>query len=92
MSDLDRHHRAKYAGRHMQAGVFAIVKDVFLPWYNAYRFLVQNIQRWEQTTGRTFQPSQVCGPAYLTLAHELPLCTLHSALLAGLNDDKFQQR
>ena len=39
--------------------MFAIVKDVFLPWYNAYRFLVQNVQRWEQTTGKTFQPSQV---------------------------------
>ena len=44
----------------MQAGVFAIVKDVFLPWYNAYRFLVQNVQRWEQTTGKAFEPSQVC--------------------------------
>jgi isoleucyl-tRNA synthetase len=42
----------------VQAGVFAIVKDVFLPWYNAYRFLVQNVQRWEQTTGKPFQPSQ----------------------------------
>jgi len=45
--------------RFEEAGVFAIVKDVFLPWYNAYRFLVQNAQRWEATTGRSFQPSQV---------------------------------
>ena len=28
-------------------GVRDVVKDVFLPWYNAYRFLVQNVQRLE---------------------------------------------
>ena len=28
-------------------GVRDIVKDVFLPWYNAYRFLAQNVQRLE---------------------------------------------
>jgi hypothetical protein len=58
----------------VQAGVFAIVKDVFLPWYNAYRFLVQNVQRWEQTTGKTFQPSQVwtlC-PAMAALSGVVP--------------------
>lgn len=28
-------------------GVKDCVRDVFLPWYNAYRFLIQNINRWE---------------------------------------------
>ncbi|OVA02875.1 Aminoacyl-tRNA synthetase [Macleaya cordata] len=28
-------------------GVYSVVKDVFLPWYNAYRFLVQNAKRIE---------------------------------------------
>ena len=28
-------------------GVRDVVKDVFLPWYNAYRFLIQNVQRLE---------------------------------------------
>ncbi|KAL5726224.1 isoleucine--tRNA ligase [Ranunculus cassubicifolius] len=28
-------------------GVYSVVKDVFLPWYNAYRFLVQNAKRLE---------------------------------------------
>ena len=28
-----------------EEGVRDILKDVFLPWYNAYRFLIQNIQR-----------------------------------------------
>jgi len=40
--------------RFEEAGVKAIVKDVFLPWYNAYRFLVQNVHRWQSATGKTF--------------------------------------
>ena len=28
-------------------GVRDVVKDVFLPWYNAFRFLIQNVQRLE---------------------------------------------
>lgn len=38
-------------------GVFGVVKDVFLPWYNAYRFLVQNVRRWEGETGEAFNPA-----------------------------------
>ncbi|CAA6660103.1 unnamed protein product [Spirodela intermedia] len=33
--------------RFKKDGVFSVVKDVFLPWYNAYRFLVQNGKRLE---------------------------------------------
>ncbi|GMH28561.1 hypothetical protein Nepgr_030404 [Nepenthes gracilis] len=33
--------------RFRKDGVYGVVKDVFLPWYNAYRFLVQNIKRLE---------------------------------------------
>ena len=36
-------------------GVRGVVRDVFLPWYNAYRFLIQNIIRWEMQTGKTFE-------------------------------------
>ena len=35
-------------------GVHGIVRDVFLPWYNAYRFLIQNISKWETHSGRNF--------------------------------------
>lgn len=38
-----------------EEGVQGIVRDVFLPWYNSYRFLIQNITRWEKTTGKNFQ-------------------------------------
>uniref|UniRef100_A0A1A9WSN8 Isoleucine--tRNA ligase, cytoplasmic n=1 Tax=Glossina brevipalpis TaxID=37001 RepID=A0A1A9WSN8_9MUSC len=34
--------------RFKEEGVRDIVKDVFLPWYNAYRFLLQNIARYEK--------------------------------------------
>ncbi|KAL3681919.1 hypothetical protein R1sor_024875 [Riccia sorocarpa] len=37
-------------------GVFAVVKDVFLPWYNAYRFLVQNAFRLEAEGLNKFTP------------------------------------
>ena len=35
-------------------GVKTIVRDIFLPWFNAYRFLIQNITRWEKRTGGNF--------------------------------------
>lgn len=37
-----------------EEGVKNIVKDVFLPWFNAYRFLIQNISRWEKATSNNF--------------------------------------
>jgi isoleucyl-tRNA synthetase len=37
-----------------EVGVKGIVRDVFLPWFNAYRFLIQNISRWEKSTGKNF--------------------------------------
>lgn len=35
-------------------GVRDIIKDVFLPWFNAYRFLFQNIYRYTKETGKKF--------------------------------------
>ena len=31
-----------------EEGVRDVVKDVFLPWFNAYRFLMQNVERLEK--------------------------------------------
>lgn len=36
--------------RFKEEGVRDVLKDVFLPWYNAYRFLVQNVIRTEKVT------------------------------------------
>lgn len=33
-----------------EKGVKDVIKDVFLPWYNAHRFLVQNIQQMERVS------------------------------------------
>ena len=35
-------------------GLAQKIKDVFLPLYNSYRFLIQNIQRYESVTGKNF--------------------------------------
>lgn len=37
--------------RFKEEGVHSVVRDVFLPWYNAYRFMTQNILRWEAEAG-----------------------------------------
>ncbi|XP_071716539.1 isoleucine--tRNA ligase, cytoplasmic-like [Rutidosis leptorrhynchoides] len=42
--------------RFKKDGVNSVVKDVFLPWYNAYRFLVQNAKRLEVEGLATFIP------------------------------------
>merc|ERR1719290_697942 len=34
-----------------ESGVLAVLKEVFLPWYNAYRFLFQNIEQFEKDQG-----------------------------------------
>jgi len=36
--------------RFKEEGVRDIIKDVFLPWYNAYRFFVQNLERLQRVT------------------------------------------
>lgn len=42
--------------RFKKEGVYGVVKDVFLPWYNAYRFLVQNAKRLEVEGSGSFNP------------------------------------
>lgn len=41
--------------RFEEKGVYDVVKAVFLPWYNAYRFLAQNVVR-VRASGGTFDP------------------------------------
>ena len=40
-----------------ESGVLGVVKEMFLPLYNAFRFLLQNMERWESEAGRKFIPS-----------------------------------
>jgi isoleucyl-tRNA synthetase len=43
--------------RFKEEGVFAVLRDVFLPWYNAYRFCVQNAIDLYRQTLQPFDPS-----------------------------------
>uniref|UniRef100_A0A0D3CQ95 isoleucine--tRNA ligase n=1 Tax=Brassica oleracea var. oleracea TaxID=109376 RepID=A0A0D3CQ95_BRAOL len=45
--------------RFRKEGVIGVVKNVFLPWYNAYRFLVQNAKRLEIDGSGPFVPTDV---------------------------------
>ncbi|XP_041129099.1 isoleucine--tRNA ligase, cytoplasmic-like [Polyodon spathula] len=40
--------------RFKEDGVRDVLKDVFLPWYNAYRFVIQNVQRLHKEEGIQF--------------------------------------
>ncbi|KAL9972872.1 hypothetical protein ACROYT_G019255 [Oculina patagonica] len=42
-----------------EKGVKDIIKDVFLPWYNAHRFLLQNIQQMEREGQKFFHDEAV---------------------------------
>ena len=39
--------------RFKEVGVKDVVKDVFLPWFNAYRFLMQNVARLKEVCTRS---------------------------------------
>ena len=41
--------------RFKEEGVRDILKDVFLPWYNAYRFLIQNVISFQMKNSTTFE-------------------------------------
>lgn len=43
--------------RFREEGVKDVLKDVLLPWYNAYRFFVQNVQLYEHVGFFLFQKS-----------------------------------
>lgn len=44
--------------RFKESGVHQVLKDVFIPWYNSYRFFLQNCRVWEGKTQRCFAPQR----------------------------------
>ncbi|XP_015590237.1 isoleucine--tRNA ligase, cytoplasmic [Cephus cinctus] len=52
--------------RFKEEGVRDVIKDVFLPWYNAFRFLMQNIERFEREERTTFVYKDVKDSASLS--------------------------
>jgi isoleucyl-tRNA synthetase len=45
--------------RFKEEGVLGVLKEVFLPWYNAYRFFIQNAQRLGENSNVNFDPKTV---------------------------------
>lgn len=45
--------------RFRKDGVRDVVKDIFIPWYNAFRFLLQNTERYAQAAGAPFATYRV---------------------------------
>jgi len=41
-----------------EVGVKSVVKEVFMPWYNVFRFFTQNLQRWEESYKQAFIPDR----------------------------------
>ncbi|GAB9463465.1 Isoleucine-trna ligase [Globisporangium polare] len=44
--------------RFQAAGVFGVIRELFLPWFNSARFFAQNAARLQESTGEAFVPSQ----------------------------------
>ena len=36
-------------------GILEVTKNIFIPWYNVCRLLIQNIRRWEKVNGKAFK-------------------------------------
>ena len=49
--------------RFKEQGVKDVVRDVFLPWYNAYRFLVQVVRRYKNDEGKEIYGSMAHIPS-----------------------------
>ena len=66
--------------RFKEEGVRDVVKDVFLPWFNAYRFLMQNIQRLHQVITSVSEKSEnLCFYEKITFFKFLIIWTLISS-------------
>ena len=42
--------------RFKEAGVNSVLREVMLPWYNAFRFFLQNAKKLETDVGKAFEP------------------------------------
>mmetsp|Transcript_6662 Transcript_6662/g.9317 ORF Transcript_6662/g.9317 Transcript_6662/m.9317 type:complete len:763 (+) Transcript_6662:72-2360(+) len=46
------------SARFSQDGVKGVLREVMLPWYNAFRFFAQQASRWEKATNKTFKRNE----------------------------------
>ncbi|XP_070159414.1 isoleucine--tRNA ligase, cytoplasmic [Polyergus mexicanus] len=67
--------------RFKEEGVRDIIKDVLLPWYNAFRFLVQNIDQFEREVGKKFVFDETNLPFSINLMDRWIISCTHTLLL-----------
>jgi isoleucyl-tRNA synthetase len=67
-------------------GVKDIIRDIFLPWYNAYRFLIQNIQRFEKDTKQTYTFDENVSTTQITNLMDLWIMSSSQSLISYVRD------
>ncbi|CAM9647794.1 unnamed protein product, partial [Discosporangium mesarthrocarpum] len=67
-----------------EEGVQAVVREVLLPWFNAFRFFVQQVRRSEMTTGERFVPDPEAARASNNVMDAWILATLQGLVQASL--------
>jgi len=61
-------------------GVEAVLRNLFLPWYNAFRFLFQNVERMQKETGKSFTPTSDLARASTNLMDFWIQASLHNLI------------
>eukprot|EP01111_Echinosteliopsis_oligospora_P006899 TRINITY_DN2135_c0_g1_i3.p1 TRINITY_DN2135_c0_g1~~TRINITY_DN2135_c0_g1_i3.p1 ORF type:complete len:1138 (+),score=324.53 TRINITY_DN2135_c0_g1_i3:43-3456(+) len=64
-----------------EKGVKDIIKDVFLPWFNAYRFFVQNALRLQKAEGKQFEYNAALSLSSDNVMDKWILASLQSLIL-----------
>jgi hypothetical protein len=72
--------------RFEEKGVYEVVKSVFLPWYNAYRFLAQNVVR-VCSSGGSFNPMATLEAAAPTNVLDRWLQAATRTMVAGVRQE-----
>lgn len=63
-----------------EAGVLGVVREIFLPWFNAMRFFGQNATRLEENTGKEFVPDFNMANKSSNVMDSWILAALHSLI------------
>ncbi|KAL9652069.1 hypothetical protein ABK040_000410 [Willaertia magna] len=69
-----------------EEGVFDVVKEILLQWYNAYRFFVQSVKRYVNETGEPFN-SEVANNAKLENIMDKWIISSSNSLLKSIKEE-----
>ena len=71
---------ANWRARFAEDGVKQVVRDVFIPWYHAYRLFVQSANALEGASGKPFDRDAQCALASTNTMDRWILASAHSLL------------